>query len=170
MLKKNMPWILLLIAIVLPRIVCAEPLSLHIPWPVGWQIGEPRIDKSVMHQQPRQQSADKTVQSLQLTAINVQHGHKPPTPESVKHLAASLRDVVAKTAVEKSISLQEFKIVKGYYFAATDSQPKAGGFKQLVEGVILGEGYLINFTLLTNDAAGVEAKAMIAALDQLSIR
>ena len=122
-----------------------------------------------MYQQARLQQADKTVQSLQITAINLQHGPKPATPESVKQLATSLRDELGKTAVEKTIPLQEFKSVKGYYFAATDSKPKPGEFGQLVEGVILSEGYLINFTLLTHDAASKDTQAMVAALGQLSI-
>jgi len=144
--------------------------GLYIPWPQSWQVAPPRTDKSVMYQQARQQNTDKTVQSLQITAINLQHGPKPATPESVKQLATSLRNELGKTAVEKTIPLQEFKTVKGYYFAATDSKPKSGEFTQLVEGVILSEGYLINFSLLTNDASSKDTQAMIAALDQLSIR
>lgn len=145
-------------------------LSLHIPWPQNWQIAPPRTDKSVMYQQARLQQADKTVQSLQITTINIQNGPKPATPESIKQLVTSLRDEIGKTAVEKSIPLQEFKTVKGYYFAGTDKNPKPGEFTQMVEGVILNQGYLINFTLLTNDAKSEDAKAMIDALDQLSIR
>ena len=77
---------------------------------------------------------------------------------------SGLRDVTLKTAKEKEIPLQKFTVAQGYYYTATDKNPKPGEFTQLVEGVLVNQGYLINFTLLTNDAASPTAKAMIAAL------
>jgi len=144
--------------------------GLYIPWPTGWQVGPYRIDKSVMYQSSKMQRNNETVQTLQVTAINVQHGPKPIGSDDLKQLADQLRDQTLTGAVEKSISVNPFKIAEGYYFAATDKHPKGGEFTQLIEGVILNHGYLINFTLLTNDAAGKDATQMIDALDRLLIK
>lgn len=169
MLRKLSSRLLLFISLACSWVVFAEPLALHIPWPQNWQVAPPHTDKSVMYQSARQQLLGKTVQSLQITAINLQHGPKPATPESVKQLATSLGDEIGKTSVEKTIPLHEFKAAKGYYFSATDSKPKPREFTQMVEGVILNQGYLINFTLLTNDSNGADAQEIVAALDKLSI-
>jgi len=151
----------------------SEPASgpgLYIPWPAGWEVGPYRIEKSVMYQSSRLQRKDETVQTLQVTAINVQHGPRPIAPADLQQLADQLRNQVQTGAVEKSITVNPFKTTQGYYFAATDKHPKSGEFTQMVEGVILNQGYLINFTLLTNDAAGKDATQIIDALDKLSIK
>ncbi|MFL6619559.1 MAG: hypothetical protein ACJ8MH_13215, partial [Povalibacter sp.] len=60
----------------------------------------------------------------------------------------------------------------GYYFVATDrhsSNALIGNLRQLVEGVMLQSGYLINFTLRTNDADSPETKEMISALAEMRI-
>ena len=142
---------------------------LHIPWPEGWQLTEPQIQQSAMHQNARLQKAGKTVIDLKLTAINLSHGPKPPDLATVKQLATNLRDAVAPTATEKNLPLQAFDKAQGYYFVATDKQPKPGEFTQMMEGVILQDSYLINFTLLTNDIEGADAQAMASALNQLNI-
>jgi len=148
----------------------ANPLKLYVPYPTGWELREPLLRDNMLAYEARQQVNGKTVQHLQITAISPPQGKPAPNPETLKQLASGLRDVTLKTAKEKEIPLQKFTVAQGYYYTATDKNPKPGEFTQLIEGVLVNQGYLINFTLLTNDAASPNAKAMIAALDQLSIR
>jgi len=51
---------------------------------------------------------------------------------------------------------------KGYYFAATDKDPKPGEFKYMKQGMLQGSRVTLAFTILSND--GQEALAQ-AALD-----
>jgi len=142
--------------------------SLYIPWPAGWKVGATQGQKGVTFLAAR--FAGEGEQDLKVTAISVKEAKTPVTEASIHDLAEKLRDAAAKTAVDENISLKKFSASKGYYFSATDKNPRPGDFTQLVEGVILNQGYLINFTLLTNDAAGKDATQMVDALDKLSIK
>jgi len=107
--------------------------------------------------------------SICKSPISPPQGKPAPNAEALRQLASGLRDATLKTAQEKEIPLQTFSTVQGYYYRATDKNPKPGEFTQMIEGVVIDHGYLINFTLLTNDAKGKDAQAMITALDKLSI-
>lgn len=77
-----------------------------------------------------------------------------------------------RTATESGIDVVPLGTSEGYYFVATDRdhQPTSGNnYRQLVEGVFLRSGYLINFTLLTNDAGSMDTREMISTLKELRI-
>jgi hypothetical protein len=40
----------------------------------------------------------------------------------------------------------------GYYFSATDREPKPGEFKYLTQGMLLVGDVIVAFSILTNDA------------------
>lgn len=161
-------WFLVLLMVA--PCIHADPLKLYVSYPAGWQLREPLLRDNMLTYEARQRVGEKVVQHLQITAISPPAGKPAPSLESLKQLAGGLRDVSLKTAKEKEVPLQKFSTAQGYFYSATDKNSKPGELTQMVEGVMLNQGYLINFTLLTNDVKSDDAKAMIAALDQLSIR
>lgn len=170
MRKYRLSLQLLLILQVFSMAATAAPLKLYVPYPAGWQLREPLLRDNMLAYEARQRVGDKVVQHLQIAAISPPVGKPAPSSESLKQLAGNLRDFSLKTAKEKEIPLQKFATAQGYFYSTTDKNPKPGEFTQMVEGVMLNQGYLINFTLLTNDAAGADAQAMVSVLDKLSIR
>jgi hypothetical protein len=145
---------------------------LHIAWPAHWELRDPVRHGAVLRLQAREQDQGATLQLLDLTAVNTTSASKPVDPSSIRELAAQLRDAALKSAVESKIEIVPFKSAQGYYFVATDRSNRPASdddYRQMVEGVMLQSGYLINFTLLTNDAASAETRKMIAALAELRI-
>lgn len=105
--------------------------------------------------------------------IDTRMATKPVDAQSIRGLAGKLRDATLRTAADSAISLISLGASQGYYFVATDRDHRNAsgddGYRQRVEGVMLRSGYLINFTLLTNDADSGDTKEMISALAQLRI-
>ena len=76
-----------------------------------------------------------------------------------------------KQAIEKTIPLQSLKGAAGvgYYFSATDRQPKPGEFRHLTQGALpLGDG-VITFTVLTNDGMDATVDAALHLLEDCSL-
>jgi hypothetical protein len=144
--------------------------ALHIAWPEHWELREPVRQGAVLRLQAREQNQGATLQLLDLTAVNTASASTVVDQDSIHELAAKLRDAALKSAVESKIELVPFTPVQGYYFVATDHRPASpDNDRQMVEGVMLHSGYLINFTSLTNDATSAETRKMIAALAELRI-
>jgi hypothetical protein len=141
---------------------------LQITWPAHWEFRTPQRQGPAIHLQAREQKDGLTIQMLDLTLIDTRPAQKPITTESIKDLASKLRDAALSTAVEKSAPLQEFSDHRGYYFVLSEAHfvaAKKNSFRQIIEGVIFDQNYLMNFTLLTNDAASADAKQIVGALD-----
>lgn len=139
-------------------------------WPDGWEIQPPQERGAAMYLTARERRGVETLQTLELTAVGLARAASSMTADSIQELATSLMNVTAPNASEPLLSLQKFSTIDGYYFVATDKAPGPGDFKQLVAGVIHSQGYLLNFTLLTNDAYGPNAAAIIDALGRVEIR
>jgi hypothetical protein len=151
----------------------SEPAQLlRISWPAHWEYREPQRQGPAVHLQAREQLNGQTTQRLEITAIDVHAAQKPITRESIQELASRLRDAALATATEKQIPLRQFANDRGYYFIASDSRfvaAKVNSFKQMIEGAMLDGSYLINFTLLTNDAGDEDARSMVDALGDISV-
>ncbi len=154
--------------------LASEPASplLRIDWPEHWEIREPQRQGPAVHVQARERIDGATMQILDVTIIDTHAAQKPITRDSIKELASELRDAALSTAIEKTIPLRDFANGRGYYFVASDARfvaARANSFRQIIEGVMLDEGYLLNFTLLTNDAEDAATRAMLDALASVSV-
>jgi hypothetical protein len=144
---------------------------LQIPWPAQWEIRQPTRQDFALQLHAREYSGGSTLQLLDLTAVNIRSASKDVDLLSLRELALQLRDYAARSAAEEKIELTPFDVALGYYFIATDRNYRGadGEYRQMVEGVMLKSGYLINFTLLTNDANSAESRNMMSALSELQI-
>jgi hypothetical protein len=146
--------------------------ALQIAWPPHWQYRAPQRQGPAIHLQAREQNDGITQQTLDITVVDTRSAQKTITSESIKDLAGKLRDATLSTSVETSIPLHEFGNHRGYYFVASDAHfiaAKKDSFKQMVEGVVLLDKDLVNFTLLTNEAAADNARSIVAALGDMQI-
>ena len=62
-------------------------------------------------------------------------------------------DKVKPSAVEPYLSVEELAGApgRGYYFSATDREPKPGEYKYLTQGMLLVGDVVVAFSILTND-------------------
>ena len=145
---------------------------LRISWPEHWEVRPPVDQGSVVRLQAREQREGTTRQMLNLTAVNTASADQRIESSSLTDLISRLRDLSLQSSVETSIEPVPMAGTQGYYFVATDRNYRAGQegqYRQMVEGVMLKAGYLINFTLLTNDAGSDAAKLMVAAVTNARI-
>ena len=146
--------------------------TLKVAWPDNWEVRPPVDQGSVVRLQAREQREGTTRQMLNLTAVNTASADKRIDSSSLTDLISRLRDLSLQSSVETSIELVPMAGTQGYYFVATDRNYRAGQegqYRQMIEGVMLKAGYLINFTLLTNDAGSDAAKLMVAAVTNARI-
>lgn len=168
-MQKKLCYVFLGLCVALAAQAQLLPKRLMAVWPAGWEVQASQVKDNVLYEEAAQLREGKEIQHLQITAITpVQK--TPLDDKSLRDFAKNLRDTVLKIASEKSIELKLFPSARGYYFSATDKTVKPNEYRQLVEGVMIAERCLVNFTLLTNDVNSADAKAMILALDNLSIR
>lgn len=157
---------------------------LHIAWPAGWTVADPVYRDRVVYLHAERASAVGAARSLQVTALSTVGGNKVIGMSDLHGLAEQLRDAALRTAVEKQAALQTLgsqtlgpktmdpqtlNSVSCYYFVVTDAAPGPGAARQLIEAVCLQSGYLINATLLTDDAGSVDTVAMLRALGDLRV-
>jgi hypothetical protein len=165
--------VILLGAGVSARSANAVAPSLHIAWPQHWELRTPERQAAALRLQAREQNLGVTRQILEVIAIDIRHATKAVDLTSVRDLVTQLRNATTlKSSVEKKIEVLPFQTPYGYYFTATDGSQQGAsqsGYRQLVEGVLLKSGYLINFTLRTNNADNPETKKMISALAEMRI-
>jgi len=170
MLERIWRYQIALTAILLTATVAAQ--ELRGDWPAHWEYRQMQRQGPAIHLQAREQKDGQTLQTLDITAIDTHTAQKPITIASINDLACKLRDAALSTSIEKRIPMQEFSNHRGYFFLASDARfiaAKKNSFKQMIEGVMLHQNYLINFTLLTNDAAGSGAKQIMEALSEMKI-
>lgn len=76
-----------------------------------------------------------------------------PGPAVLKKLAQDAAALLKDRAVERTIDVREIRgaSAAGYYFSATDRDPKPGEFKIATQGFLMVGDLLVSFTILTND-------------------
>jgi hypothetical protein len=81
-------------------------------------------------------------------------------------------DKVKPNAVEPILTAEALSGAPGpgYFFSATDREPKPGGFKHLTQGMLLVGDVIVSFAILTNDGQEKvkdEALAMLKSASHL---
>jgi hypothetical protein len=82
-------------------------------------------------------------------------------------------DKVKPSAVEQYLPVEELSGAPGpgYYFSATDREPKAGEYKYLTQGMLLVGDVVVSFIVLTNDGQEKvrdEALAMLKSASHIA--
>jgi hypothetical protein len=72
----------------------------------------------------------------------------------MRHGVQQAADKVKPTALEHYLPVEELTGApgRGYYFSATDREPKPDEFKYLTQGMLLVGDVVVSFAILTNDA------------------
>ena len=80
-------------------------------------------------------------------------GASAETAIQMRQSVQQAADKVKPSAVEPSLWVEELAgaAAPGYYFSATDREPKPGEFKYLTQGMLLVGDVVVSFAVLTND-------------------
>ena len=94
------------------------------------------------------------------------------TAIKMRHSVQQAADKIKPSAVELYLPVEELTGAPGpgFYFSATDREPKPGEFKYLTQGMLLVGDVVISFAILTNDGqekAKDEALAMLKSASHL---
>jgi hypothetical protein len=83
-----------------------------------------------------------------------QKGASAETATKMRHSVQQGADKVKPTAVEHYLPVEQLTGAPGpgYYFSATDREPKPGESKHLTQGMLLVGDVVVAFSILTNDA------------------
>jgi hypothetical protein len=89
-------------------------------------------------------------------------------PAQVLKIIKRAKDKAVEWATTRHIDIVEFKgeRLAGYYFSAIDRDPKPGGWKYMTHGWAALGDLLLEFTILSNDAAQPDAAATIGMLQK----
>jgi hypothetical protein len=81
-------------------------------------------------------------------------GTSGDTAIQMRHNVQQAADKVKASALEQYLAVEELKGASGpgYYFSATDREPKPGEFKYLSQGMLLVGDVVVAFSILTNEA------------------
>jgi hypothetical protein len=134
--------------------------KLELSIPAGWK------DEVKANQAPKanQGSAPSTVAltpregapfQVHVTPVaRQQHGASADTAIQMRHNVQQGADKVKPTAMEHYLAVEQLTGAPGpgYYFSATDREPKPGEFKYLTQGMLLVGDVVVAFSILTNDA------------------
>ena len=81
-------------------------------------------------------------------------GASAETAIKIRHSVQQSADKVKPSATEQYLPVEQLTGAPGpgYYFSATDREPKPGEFKYLTQGMLLVGDVVVGFSILTNDA------------------
>jgi hypothetical protein len=134
--------------------------KLELTIPAGWQ-DEPK-EKSIFLT-PREGAQFKVV----ITPVARQRpGASADTAIQMRQSVQEAADKVKPGALEQYLTVEGLAGAAGpgYYFSATDREPKPGEFKYLTQGMLLVGDIIVSFGILTNDGqekAKEDALAMV---------
>jgi len=99
-------------------------------------------------------------------------GASADTAIKMRHSVQQGADKIKPSAVEQYLPVEELGGAPGpgFYFSATDREPKPGAFKYLTQGMLLVGDVILSFSILTNDGqekAKEEALAMLKRASHL---
>lgn len=122
--------------------------KLELPIPAGWK-DEPK-EKSIALS-PREGAPFQVV----VTPVARQKpGASADTAIKMRLSVQQGADKVKPGATEQYLPVEQLTGAPGpgYYFSATDREPKPGEFKYLTQGMLLVGDVVVGFSILTNDA------------------
>jgi hypothetical protein len=81
-------------------------------------------------------------------------GTSADTAIHMRHNVQQAADKVKPSALEPYLPVEPLNGApgQGYYFSATDREPKPGEYKYLTQGMLLVGDVVVSFSILTNDA------------------
>ena len=121
--------------------------KLELAIPAGWQ--DELKEKSIALS-PREGAPFQVV----LTPVARQKpGASADTAIQMRHNVQQAADKVKPSAMEPYLPVEPVTGAPGpgYYFSATDREPKPGEFKYLTRGMLLVGDVVVSFSILTND-------------------
>ena len=94
------------------------------------------------------------------------------TTIKMRHSVQQAADKIKPSALEEYLTVEQLAGAPGpgYYFSATDRDPKPGEFKHLTQGMLLVGDVVVAFSIFTNDGqekAKDEALAMLKSASDL---
>jgi len=100
-------------------------------------------------------------------------GSSADTAISMRHNVQQAADKIKPSAAEQYLPVESLTGAPGpgFYFSATDREPKPGDFKYLTQGMLLVGDIVVGFSILTNDGhekANNEALAMLKSASHLA--
>jgi hypothetical protein len=92
-----------------------------------------------------------------------------PSDGEIRSNVERSAESVRGQAVESSIPVRELKRigVQGYYFSATDKNPKPGEFKYMTQGTVVTGDLVVTFTILSNDGTNKVEKDAITMIGSI---
>jgi hypothetical protein len=133
--------------------------KLELTIPAGWKDEV----KTPQGQKANQGSAAPTVAltpregapfQVHVTPVARQkQGASADTAIKMRHSVQQGADKIKPTAMEHYLAVDQLTGAPGpgYYFSATDREPKPGEFKYLTQGMLLVGDVVVAFSILTND-------------------
>ena len=122
--------------------------KLELAIPAGWK---DELKEKSLALSPREGAPFQVV----LTPVARQKpGASADTTIQMRHNVQQAADKVKPSALEPYLAVEDLKGASGpgYYFSATDREPKPGEFKYLSQGMLLVGDVVVAFSILTNDA------------------
>ena len=141
-------------------------------WPANWLHAEPVKYQDAYTIQAEQYAGAVANQKLQLTIFEARSAPHGGDAQDIRFLAEQLLKGTTPLADEKSLSLLPFANGRGYFFqAAHKLEPGHAGpyFRQLVQGVWRCGDFVVNFSLLTHNAMGPDARTILTAIESAKI-
>lgn len=98
-------------------------------------------------------------------------GASADTAIQMRHNVQQGADKVKPTAMEHYLPVDQLTGAPGpgYYFSATDREPKPGEFKYLTQGMLLVGDVVVAFSILTNDGQEKVREQALAMLKSASL-
>jgi hypothetical protein len=122
--------------------------KLELAIPAGWK--DELKEKSIALS-PREGAP---FQVLLAPVARQKPGTSADTAIQMRHNVQQSADKVKPSAMEPYLSVEPLAGAPGpgYYFSATDREPKPNEFKYLTQGMLLVGDVVLSFSILTNDA------------------
>jgi hypothetical protein len=141
--------------------------KLELPIPPGWK---DEAKEKTIELSPREGAPFQVVVA---PVARQQPGKGADTAIQMRANVQQAADQVKPSAAEPYLAVEELKGAPGpgYYFSATDREPKPAEFKSLTRGMLLVGDVVVAFTILTNDGQEKtkdQALAMLKSAAHLS--
>jgi len=161
-MTRHLAYLLVLLATATTAIAAAgekkafalpDKSTLELVIPAGWKDelkANPGSTPATINLGPR----DGASFQVSLTPIARQRpGGSVDTAIKMRQSVQQAADKVKPSAVEQYLPVEELTgaPAPGYYFSATDREPKPGEYKYLTQGMLLVGDVVVSFSVLTND-------------------